>query len=597
MSSQINRSKKSDFDSIILRLFTTWCMTAVFIKIANIKELFTDLAFAQDSNIFTLIALFACCFTAVSLADHYFPKKRIPGTTLLIFLTAYILLLAADAYESASNNSEIFFSAAILVILGVAVVYLVKNDKLYTVKFSPKATVVTVVILFLFSAAFISAVTVYRYLSYCTPNYDFGIFCNMFYNMRTKFLPLVTSERNQLLSHFAVHASPIYYLLLPFYALFPFPETLQIGQGVIAASGVIPLLLIGRKKELSDKITLALCAIYCFYPALSCGCFYDIHENCFLAPLLLWMFWFYEKKQFIPMYIFAALTLFVKEDAAIYVAFFALYLILSEKEFKHGTVVFSAAVAYFCAVTFLLSRFGDGVMTYRYNNYIFGDSGFAGMIKTVFINPGYVFTQILTGDKLIYLLKMLIPLGLLPFATKKISRFVLLLPMVLIGLMSDYIYQYDIGFQYQFGIIAFLFYISMANISDFKPTSARAMSIFGVVASILIFSVTAFPKLTAYSSRYYSYKDTYDKMNSVIAQVPKDASVKCTTFILPHMAARNEIYEIRYDPDNLHQTDYIVLDMRSGYQAESKKYIEEYLNYGYEIFIEEENIVTILIKQ
>ena len=36
-------------------------------------------------------------------------------------------------------------------------------------------------------------------------------------------LPDVSCERDVLMSHFAVHISPIYYLLLPFYALFPSP--------------------------------------------------------------------------------------------------------------------------------------------------------------------------------------------------------------------------------------------------------------------------------------------------------------------------------------------------------------------------------------
>ena len=56
--------------------------------------------------------------------------------------------------------------------------------------------------------------------------------------------------------------------------------------------------------------------IYALFPAISTGCFYDIHENCFLAPLLLWLFYFFEKEKWIPMYISALLVLAVKEDAA-----------------------------------------------------------------------------------------------------------------------------------------------------------------------------------------------------------------------------------------------------------------------------------------
>lgn len=74
------------------------------------------------------------------------------------------------------------------------------------------------------AAVFLAAVlalTVFRVLSYAAPTYDFGIFSQMFHSMRTTGLPVTTCERDRVLSHFAVHVSPIYYLFLPFYALFP----------------------------------------------------------------------------------------------------------------------------------------------------------------------------------------------------------------------------------------------------------------------------------------------------------------------------------------------------------------------------------------
>ncbi len=41
----------------------------------------------------------------------------------------------------------------------------------------------------------------------------------------------------------AVHISPIYYLILPFYMLFPYVETLEVMQ-VLVSSQRIPLCLI-----------------------------------------------------------------------------------------------------------------------------------------------------------------------------------------------------------------------------------------------------------------------------------------------------------------------------------------------------------------
>lgn len=80
-----------------------------------------------------------------------------------------------------------------------------------------------------------------RYLGYLAPNFDFGVFTQMFHNMRESFLPMTTCERNGLLSHFAVHISPVFYLLLPFYALFPSPADPadRAGGGAGERSGAV----------------------------------------------------------------------------------------------------------------------------------------------------------------------------------------------------------------------------------------------------------------------------------------------------------------------------------------------------------------------
>jgi hypothetical protein len=104
----------------------------------------------------------------------------------------------------------------------------------------------------LMSATVIAVTTCMRYLTFTSPNFDFGLFVNMFHNMKETGLPLISSERDVLLSHFVVHISPTCYLLLPFYALFPSAMTLQIGQAVILASGIIPAILIARHYKLSN---------------------------------------------------------------------------------------------------------------------------------------------------------------------------------------------------------------------------------------------------------------------------------------------------------------------------------------------------------
>ena len=95
-----------------------------------------------------------------------------------------------------------------------------------------------VVLTALAAFAFLAAWGLSRVDSYGAPTYDFGIFAQMFHKMSVTGQPLTTLERDGLLSHFAVHLSPIWYLLLPFWLIWPRPELLPILQ-VLVLGGLI----------------------------------------------------------------------------------------------------------------------------------------------------------------------------------------------------------------------------------------------------------------------------------------------------------------------------------------------------------------------
>ena len=89
----------------------------------------------------------------------------------------------------------------------------------------------------------------------------------MFERMNTDWTPITTLERDRVLSHFAVHVSPIFYVMLPFYKLFPYVETLDILQVLVAFSAIIPLKLLLPKFKLS-KLTNILTVAWFVYSQL-----------------------------------------------------------------------------------------------------------------------------------------------------------------------------------------------------------------------------------------------------------------------------------------------------------------------------------------
>lgn len=417
----------------------------------------------------------------------------------------------------------------------------------------------------------VSAWTVGRVLSFSAPTYDFGIFSQMFYNMKESGLPLTTVERDGLLSHFAVHVSPIYYLMLPFYCLVPRPETLQVLQAAVMASAVVPLWLIGKRHGLSDLQRLLLCALLLLYPAFAGGAGYDIHENCFLTPLILWLLYGIDTKNLPLTAIAGLLTLTVKEDAAVYVAVIGLWLIVKTLPRLHretvvelltGAILLLASLCWFFAVTGYLAESGDGVMTYRYSNFMYdGSSSLLTVVKAVLLSPMKAVWECVDSEKLQYIALTVVPLLGLPLITRRYERYILLIPYILVNLMSDYQYQHDIFFQYNFGSLACLLYLTAVNLADLK-LDLRRIGVLAVAAAVSLccFCANIVPKAISYPQRASRYYDYYESIRQKLETIPEDASVAATTFYTTYLSQREVLYDVRYaSKEHVLEAEYVVL--------------------------------------
>ncbi len=462
---------------------------------------------------------------------------------------------------------------------------------------------------------FVSLWTVGRVLCMSTPTYDMGIFSQMFYSMRTTGMPITTVERDGPLSHFMVHMSPVYYLLLPFYCIYPKPETLQVLQAMVLASSVIPLWLLAGRRNLSPWIKLLLCALLLLYPSLSGGTGYDIHENCFLTPLLLWLFYAMERRSAWLTGLFALLTLCVKEDAAVYVAVAGLYLTLravlhreDKKTIFTGIGVMSVAIVWFIAATAYINTYGDGLLTDRFYNFSYnGSFSMMNVIKTVLLIPMKALFECVDAEKLSFIGLTLLPLAGLPFFTRRYERYVLLIPYVLFNLMPDYRYLHDIFFQYTFGSAAFLFYLVVLNVSDFKIAYSRLIALgAAVVLCATAFFQQVYPVGMRYPQQYEEYKDYYTFVRQMLDKIPQDASVAATTYYTTYLSDRDELYDVKYcSRENLLSCQYVALHTTSStnytrYAVNGEKGYENLAalleENGYTIFAKGGNYLVIYVK-
>lgn len=581
-----------------------WAFTSLlkgaYTKINNINYV------AQDKFAITIMLIIV--FSGV-FAFTYYKFSNVARIMMFMFIYAFFMMSAYNGCsynwnETAKNPiGNICFDAVLCFIAVLAFLY-VKDDIFDIVaefKIDKKKTNIIVAIVGILLFAFVGIITVYRYLTYSNSTFDFGIFTQMYENMKQTGSISTTLERNRVLSHFGVHFSPIFYIALPIYFIFPSPVTVQLIQAFMVALPVIPIVLISRKYKLSNWMTVGAVLLYALYPATAGGTLYDIHENCFLTFLILMAIWAIEKKKNILTAIMVLLVFFVKEDAPVYIMVLGTFYLFSRKDKKRGLILMVTSAIYFIIATSVVKSYGLGIMDNRFSNLFYDQQkGLSQLIRTVLVNPGYVISQIVANydangmEKIGYILLMFVPMAAVIFRNgKKYSRFILISPVIVINLLTLYVYQHDITFQYNFGSIALMMYLVIMNMADLKPKKAKVAISVAVICAGVMFMGSMAPRLNYYTSKYSQDKATYEKINIALSAVPKNASVCASGFFTPHlknleMYDQNHLEETKY-------TDYLVIDER--YTDEKSKFDTVLSSGQYDLIYNESGIISIYRKK
>ena len=207
---------KNDIAGIASRLVTAWLFAAELLLIYTGAP-FTSLDFLVGKSFTLFLLIILILFLLLC------PVRNERLLYLLMTASAFSYALIA-----ASEHSEVYFLLGCCLITAGTVWF----SRPYKLSFSlsSKSLWMAVTALMLLFTLGIGAVCCMKYKNHWTPCYDFGIFAQMFEYMKETGLPFTTCERDGLLSHLAVHFSPIFYIMLPFYVLMPSPLTLMMDN-------------------------------------------------------------------------------------------------------------------------------------------------------------------------------------------------------------------------------------------------------------------------------------------------------------------------------------------------------------------------------
>ncbi|MGQ7461276.1 DUF2079 domain-containing protein [Streptococcus suis] len=408
---------------------------------------------------------------------------------------------------------------------------------------------------------YLSVVLAYKVTIFSVSTFDIGIFTQMFEGMRRNFLPITTLERDKVLSHFAVHISPIYYLLLPIYYILPYGETLEVLQVLVVFSGIFPLFLILKELQLPAKAKWLGILLFTVTPAMTTAGSYHIHENCFLPPLLLWLIYANIKQWKAGLWLVSLLTLLIKEDAFIYVVSVAGYFLFQSrfqlKKKQKIQIVLSQVLfplVYFVSCLYFLNQFGEGAMVSRFENFLLqGQEGLSAVLSNVIINPTYAIASLFTQSKLHYLLIVFAAQLFLPLVQKEWVAYILFIPLVVINLLSDYAYQADINFQYSYGtnvLLLFMSFMTLEHLYQRRIQKEAKLLTYSLLVSSIIMSAGL---LYSYSHNWYlsvqdyvTHKEKLDVIHDTLDTVPKDKKILAFTGYTVELREAPELYDLFY---------------------------------------------------
>lgn len=406
-----------------------------------------------------------------------------------------------------------------------------------------------------------------RYITFAYPGTDLGIFIQSFWTALHGKLFWNTHEIYPGASRFGKQFSPIMFLILPCFKLFPHGMTIiSLDAVVLGLAGVVVYFL---ARDLLGRYA-GLCFGLCFfmYPGIAYSArsaYYFMHY----APLfLLLSFYYFRKERFSLFCLFLVLACSTREDITLTVFMFGVYALIRRKRARWVLFpIVLSTVWFLIAVVIVVPALGTGTMWEFY-----ADSGgsLEGILLQMVRNPRYLMQKFFAPDNVKLLYLVLMPLGLIPPIMS--LEFIFALPtLAIVGLSSMEHTRFIYGYYYM-PLIPFIFASSIMAVRRLSSGTtlaslesakrAHLLCTFLLFLSMAVFirgplAETCTGELTRpYNVR--SGKGYNETLRRVIGLIPPEASVFTPRYLMPHLAKR--MFVACQQPE---AAEYLIIDTRT----------------------------------
>jgi uncharacterized membrane protein len=372
-------------------------------------------------------------------------------------------------------------------------------------------------------------------------------------------------------SEFAVHNSPVLFLILPVYWLLPSFYTILIVRNLALAASAIPLYLLAKEK-VGGLAGVFIAIAYLFsanvlYQALN-G-FYPLQ---FAVLFLSFTFYFFFKERLVLFVVFLLLSLSVREEIALTSFLFALYALVLKRRWFWIVVPASLSILWWYISTELVMVRSQIVMEDLDGFYKLFGGGHNEALKIFVSEPWKLLRIFLAKDNLAYLYELAKPAAMLPVLSVSI---VFVMPTVLINCVIGAFMSTMRDISYHYSIVASvcLFHALVHGVSwlgrhqrFFALERCRFLT---AVAFLLVpIGILGLSDVIRYGGgrdgvmvNDFVRKPYHDTLEEIVSLIEPDAGVAAPNFLLPQLSYREKLYTSnrlwRYP---VFTADYLIMD-------------------------------------
>jgi uncharacterized membrane protein len=352
-------------------------------------------------------------------------------------------------------------------------------------------------------------------------------------------------------SHFAVHFTPILFLFIPFYIVFPGPLVLLYIEVLAVGLSAMFLFLIARDVFKDKLLPVIVAVIYLFFRQVLIGVMHDFHTESLFPVLVLGGYYFLAiREKHLPAFLFFSLALLVREDIGIYLFFLGIFVMFKLKKRNPGLLLSAAGLGYALLALGLIIPF------FRHQSgatgfYVYGatygqESGsLFQLVGHIISHPGLLFQGVDLGAFLkVSVLGILFLLLFLPLLS---SYGLLLIPPVAVMLLSKIPQMYTFGIHYGMTVLPFLFLAfiyGLKNVRDVWCARVPGKAPRGILFLALVMMMANLANSSIWRivqpARYKAIA-TYSAVKELMNQIPPEASVAAQSALIPHLPKRRAI--------------------------------------------------------